>query len=91
MSTPSVSICDILSAKFSHRLSLLSYRVQTSHVTAERDAQVKSAQRSLQTHVEPARIRRAELKLREERVREIWEGLEATRKANESSKYYPYL
>ena len=36
--------------------------------------------------VDPARIRRADLKGGEERVSEIWDGLNTLRKANEKSE-----
>ena len=68
-----------------HYRSLLSYRTQISHVATERDAQVKAANKSLTTTMEPTRLRRADLRAREERVREIWDGLDVARKANESS------
>ena len=60
----------VLTASIHHR-SLLSYRSQISHVAAERDAQVKAANKSLTTTMEPARLRRADLRAREESVREI--------------------
>ncbi|KAI0071484.1 hypothetical protein K474DRAFT_1652488 [Panus rudis PR-1116 ss-1] len=59
------------------------YRIQRTHLTADRDKYIAAAQKSLETVVEPLRLRRADVKSREERVREIWEGLEAVRKDNE--------
>ncbi len=67
-------------------LSLLAFRVQHSHVAADRDAHIASAQKSLASVVEPARLRRADLRSREERVREIWDSLDIVRKANEKSE-----
>lgn len=67
------------------RRSLQSFRLQISHIAADRDAHIASAQRSLITVVDPQRTRRADLKGGEERVREIWDGLNALRKANETS------
>lgn len=66
--------------------SLLSYRLQISHAVNECKAEVASAESSLKSVVEPARLRRAAVKAAEERVRDIWEGLEAVRKANEASE-----
>ncbi|KAI0088946.1 UV radiation resistance protein and autophagy-related subunit 14-domain-containing protein [Irpex rosettiformis] len=64
---------------------LSSFRQQLSHVSADRDARVAAAQRSLITVVNPARLRRADIRSGEERVREIWEGLAKVRQANEKS------
>ncbi|KAI0784044.1 UV radiation resistance protein and autophagy-related subunit 14-domain-containing protein [Abortiporus biennis] len=65
---------------------LLQYRLQSGHLTAERDAHISAAHKSLTAVIEPARIRRADLRGSEEKVREIWEGLEADRKANEHAR-----
>ncbi|KAI0695019.1 UV radiation resistance protein and autophagy-related subunit 14-domain-containing protein [Cytidiella melzeri] len=65
---------------------LSSFRQQITHVSAERDAHVGAAQRSLITVVDPARLRRADVKNSEERVREIWEGLAKVREANEKAR-----
>ncbi|KAH8089901.1 UV radiation resistance protein and autophagy-related subunit 14-domain-containing protein [Cristinia sonorae] len=62
------------------------FRIQYAHAAADRDAHIASAQRALANGVEPARLRRADLKGREDRVREIWEGLEAVRKVNEKNR-----
>ena len=67
--------------------SLLSYRLQIGHATSERDEKVSSAKRALLTVVEPPRLRRADLRSVEERVRDIWDALEHVRKANEASAY----
>lgn len=66
--------------------SLSSFRQQISHVAADRDARVSAAQRSLITIVNPARLRRADVRNGEERVREIWEGLAHVRKMNEKGE-----
>ncbi|EMD34603.1 hypothetical protein CERSUDRAFT_158138 [Gelatoporia subvermispora B] len=65
---------------------LLSFRVQISHAAKDRDTHVASAQKGLESVVTPARLRRAELMGGEERVREIWDGLERLRKANEQTR-----
>ncbi|OCH85144.1 hypothetical protein OBBRIDRAFT_798480 [Obba rivulosa] len=65
---------------------LLSFRVQIGHASADRDAHVASAQKGLEAVVNPARLQRAELVGGEERVREIWDGLERLRKANEQTR-----
>ncbi|EKM56262.1 uncharacterized protein PHACADRAFT_93087 [Phanerochaete carnosa HHB-10118-sp] len=65
---------------------LQSFRHQISQIAAERDAYIASAQRSLITVVNSQRIRRADIKGGEERVREIWDGLSALRKANEKTR-----
>ena len=64
-------------------LSLLSYRLQTQHAATDRDAHIASAQKALKTIVDPARLRRAELKGREERVQEVWDGVNQLRSTNE--------
>lgn len=63
--------------------SLTSFRQQITHVAADRDAHIAAAQRSLITTVDPARLRRAEVRNREDRVRDIWDGLAKVRKSNE--------
>ncbi|KAI0341427.1 hypothetical protein BDW22DRAFT_1358967 [Trametopsis cervina] len=63
-----------------------SFRQQISHAVADRDAQISAAQRSLITLGNPARLRRADLRHGEDRVREIWEGLAKVRKANEKAR-----
>lgn len=63
--------------------SLLNYRSQTQHVAADRDAHIAAAEKALITVVDPARLRRAELKGREERVQEIWDGVNEVRATNE--------
>lgn len=68
------------------RQHLQTFRHQISQIAADRDAYIASAQRSLITIVNPQRIRRADLKGGEERVREIWDGLNALRKANEKTR-----
>ncbi|GJE98354.1 hypothetical protein PsYK624_145830 [Phanerochaete sordida] len=65
---------------------LQAFRHQISPIVADRDAHIASAQRSLITVVNPQRTRRADVKGGEERVREIWDGLAALRKANEKNR-----
>ncbi|TCD71035.1 hypothetical protein EIP91_000534 [Steccherinum ochraceum] len=65
---------------------ITAFRIQHGHLSSDRDAHIASAQRSLTNVIEPARLRRADLKGREDRVREIWEGLEAVRKVNERTR-----
>ncbi|KAI9061565.1 hypothetical protein FKP32DRAFT_1612992 [Trametes sanguinea] len=62
---------------------LLTFRLQTQHAAADRDAHIAAAQKALSTVVDPARLRRAELKGREERVQEIWDGVHQVRTTNE--------
>ncbi|KAI0777809.1 UV radiation resistance protein and autophagy-related subunit 14-domain-containing protein [Trametes elegans] len=62
---------------------LLTYRLQTQQAAADRDAHIAAAQKALSTVVDPARFRRAELKGREERVQEIWDGVNQVRATNE--------
>ncbi|OSD02572.1 hypothetical protein PYCCODRAFT_1367056 [Trametes coccinea BRFM310] len=62
---------------------LLTFRLQTQHAAADRDAHIAAAQKALSTVVDPARLRRAELKGREERVQEIWDGVHNVRATNE--------
>ncbi|KAI0747216.1 UV radiation resistance protein and autophagy-related subunit 14-domain-containing protein [Daedaleopsis nitida] len=62
---------------------LLSLRLQTQHAATDRDAAIASADKSLKTVVDPARLRRAELKGREERVQEIWDGVNQIRSTND--------
>ena len=69
--------------------SLLSLRLQTQHAAADRDAHIASAQKSLQTVVDPARLRRAEVKGREERIQEIWDGVNQIRSTNDHCKSHP--
>lgn len=66
--------------------SLLAFRVQHDHAKTDRDTHIANANKSLASTVEPARLRRADLKCMEEKVREIWDGLEKVRKANEKCK-----
>ncbi|KAJ3481059.1 hypothetical protein NLI96_g7923 [Meripilus lineatus] len=66
--------------------SLLAFRVQHDHAKTDRDTHIANANKSLASTVEPARLRRADLKCMEEKVREIWDGLEKVRKANEKSR-----
>ncbi|CDO77573.1 hypothetical protein BN946_scf184926.g10 [Trametes cinnabarina] len=61
----------------------LSFRLQTQHAAADRDAHIAAAQKALNTVVDPSRLRRAELKEREERVKEIWNGVNDVRATNE--------
>ena len=68
--------------------SLLSFRLQSPHLAQERDAAINSANKSLSTVIEPARLRRAQLRECEERVREVWEGLETVRKDNDRRMLY---
>ena len=82
----SVFPCAMMPSLVSHAVdhsSLLSRRLQIQHAAADRDAHIASAQNSLSTVVEPARLRRAEFKSREERVQEIWDGVNALRSAND--------
>lgn len=72
---------------YSLECSLLAYRLQIGHATSERDDKVDAAKRSLITVIEPPRLRRADLRATEERVREIWDALELVRKANETSTW----
>ncbi|KAH9930448.1 UV radiation resistance protein and autophagy-related subunit 14-domain-containing protein [Epithele typhae] len=65
------------------RQHLLSFRLQTQHAATDRDARIADAQRSLATAVEPARLRRAELKSLEERVQEVWDGVNGLRSTND--------
>ncbi|KAH9848980.1 UV radiation resistance protein and autophagy-related subunit 14-domain-containing protein [Lenzites betulinus] len=65
------------------RQHLLNFRSQTQHAAADRDAHIAAAEKALTTVVDPARLRRAELKSREERVQEIWDGVNQVRSANE--------
>ncbi|KAH9887363.1 UV radiation resistance protein and autophagy-related subunit 14-domain-containing protein [Cubamyces lactineus] len=62
---------------------LLTFRLQTQHAAADRDAHIAAAQKALSSVVDPARLRRAELKSREERVQEIWDGVNNVRATNE--------
>ncbi|KAI0674696.1 UV radiation resistance protein and autophagy-related subunit 14-domain-containing protein [Trametes maxima] len=62
---------------------LLTYRLQTQHAAADRDAHIAAAQKALSTTVDPARLRRAELKGREEKVQEIWDGVNEVRATND--------
>ncbi|KAI1785081.1 UV radiation resistance protein and autophagy-related subunit 14-domain-containing protein [Ganoderma leucocontextum] len=62
---------------------LLSLRLQTQHASTDRDAHIASAQNSLKTIVDPARLRRAQVRGREERVQEIWEGVNQLRATNQ--------
>ena len=82
--TVCLSLCmpSLVSHAIDHS-SLLSRRLQIQHAAADRDAHIASAQNSLSTVVEPARLRRAEFKSREERVQEIWDGVNALRSAND--------
>ena len=59
-------------------------RLQTQHATADRDAHIASAQKLLATVVDPSRLRRAEIKGREERVQELWDGVNQLRSTNDS-------
>ncbi|KAL6299304.1 UV radiation resistance protein and autophagy-related subunit 14-domain-containing protein [Sparassis latifolia] len=68
------------------RQHLLSFRLQTNHLATDRDAHIASAQRALVTVVDPARLIRADLKGTEERVRELWEGVDEVRKVNEKTR-----
>lgn len=63
--------------------SLLNFRSQTQHAAADRDAHIAAAEKALTTVVDPARLRRAELKGREERVQEIWDGVNEVRGTND--------
>ncbi|OJT02769.1 hypothetical protein TRAPUB_6625 [Trametes pubescens] len=65
------------------RTHLLNFRSQTQHAAADRDAHIAAAEKALTTVVDPARLRRAELKGREERVQEIWDGVNEVRATNE--------
>ncbi|KAI0363438.1 hypothetical protein BV20DRAFT_1007395 [Pilatotrama ljubarskyi] len=65
------------------RQHLLTFRLQTQHAAADRDAHIAAAQKALASVVDPARLRRAELKTREERVQEIWDGVNHVRAKNE--------
>ncbi|KAH9948065.1 UV radiation resistance protein and autophagy-related subunit 14-domain-containing protein [Amylocystis lapponica] len=65
---------------------LLSIRLQTTHLSTDRDNHIASAQRALTSTVDPARLRRADLKSTEERVRELWEGVDSVRTANEKTR-----
>ncbi|KAI0824944.1 UV radiation resistance protein and autophagy-related subunit 14-domain-containing protein [Trametes gibbosa] len=65
------------------RQHLLNYRSQTQHAAADRDAHIATAEKALTTVVGPARLRRAELKSREESVQEIWDGVNQVRTTNE--------
>ncbi|KAI0646695.1 UV radiation resistance protein and autophagy-related subunit 14-domain-containing protein [Trametes meyenii] len=62
---------------------LLTYRLQTQHAAADRDAHIAAAQKALSTTMDPARLRRAELKGREEKVQEIWVGVNEVRATND--------
>ncbi|KAM5541880.1 hypothetical protein V8D89_004609 [Ganoderma adspersum] len=62
---------------------LLSLRLQTQHAATDRDAHIASAQAALKTVVDPARLRRAQTRGREERVQEIWEGVNQLRATNQ--------
>ncbi|PIL26847.1 hypothetical protein GSI_11027 [Ganoderma sinense ZZ0214-1] len=62
---------------------LLSLRLQTQHAATDRDAHIASAQNSLKTVVDSARLRRAQVRSREERVQEIWEGVNQLRTTNQ--------
>ncbi|KAI0706905.1 UV radiation resistance protein and autophagy-related subunit 14-domain-containing protein [Cerioporus squamosus] len=66
------------------RQHLLSLRLQTQHAAAERDAHIASAEKSLTNVVDPARLRRSELKGREERVQELWDGVNQIRSTNDN-------
>ncbi|CAL1708403.1 unnamed protein product [Somion occarium] len=63
---------------------VLSFRLQSTHLAHDRDASVASAQNSLSSVVQPARLRRADVRECEDRVREVWDGLEGVRKHNDS-------
>ncbi|KZT07897.1 uncharacterized protein LAESUDRAFT_742662 [Laetiporus sulphureus 93-53] len=65
---------------------LLSLRLQTKHAATDRDAHILSARRALETIVDPARRRRADLKCTEERVQEIWTAVDSLRKKNEKTR-----
>ncbi|KAH9830106.1 UV radiation resistance protein and autophagy-related subunit 14-domain-containing protein [Rhodofomes roseus] len=65
---------------------LLSLRVQTKHAAADRDNHIASAQKALESIVDPARLRRADLKGGEERVQEIWAAVDEARKANDKTR-----
>ncbi|KAI0634679.1 UV radiation resistance protein and autophagy-related subunit 14-domain-containing protein [Trametes polyzona] len=65
------------------RQHLLNFRSQIQHAAADRDAHIAAGQKALATTVDPARLRRAELKGREERVQEIWAGVNEVRSTNE--------
>ncbi|PCH44637.1 hypothetical protein WOLCODRAFT_154674 [Wolfiporia cocos MD-104 SS10] len=65
---------------------LLSLRIQTTRVAADRDAHIASAQRSLALVVDPARVRRADLNGTQERVEEILGALDELRKNNENMR-----
>ncbi|TBU28290.1 UV radiation resistance protein and autophagy-related subunit 14-domain-containing protein [Dichomitus squalens] len=65
------------------RQHLLSLRLQTQHAATDRDAHIASAEKALAAVVDPARLRRAELRGREEKVQEIWEGVNRLRSTNE--------
>ncbi len=69
--------------------SLLNFRSQTQHAAADRDAHIAAAEKALTTVVDPARLRRAELKGREEWVQEIWDGVNEVRATNERCTYKP--
>lgn len=66
--------------------SLLSLRLQINHVAADRDAHINSAQRALNSVVDSARVRRADLKGTEERTQELWETINEVRQVNEKSE-----
>ncbi|KAI0363428.1 hypothetical protein BV20DRAFT_144504 [Pilatotrama ljubarskyi] len=66
------------------RQHLLTFRVQTQHAAADRDAHIAAAaQKTLTSVVDPARLRRAELKTRKERVQEICDSVNHVRAENE--------
>lgn len=81
------SILSLILSQNTLRFSLLSYRLQAQHASADRDAHIASAEKSLSTIIEPARLRRAELKGREESVQEIWDGVNSLRSTNDSREY----
>ena len=70
--------------------SILSLRLQTQHAATDRDAHIASAQASLKTVVDPARLRRAQTRGREERVQEIWEGVNQLRATNQDRTLSPH-
>ncbi|KAI0938294.1 hypothetical protein AcV5_000002 [Taiwanofungus camphoratus] len=65
---------------------LLSLRLQINHVAADRDAHINSAQRALNSVVDSARVRRADLKGTEERTQELWETINEVRQVNEKTR-----
>ncbi|KZT66600.1 hypothetical protein DAEQUDRAFT_695289 [Daedalea quercina L-15889] len=65
---------------------LLSLRLQTKHAAADRDNHIASAQNALESIVDPARQRRADLQGGEERVQEIWAAVDEARKVNDKTR-----